>query len=271
MATKNTGLRKFTEGGAHSLLTDSVGVAVGTASNPLQVASVLNSSMFNEYVHLVTGVTSTLAVVAAINDTQLTIVSAVGFVIGNYVKVYNSHAESTFARITNIVGNVLTLDRRLDNAHAIGTNVAVVSFNLAVVGSLVTPVEFFVTLGTAVKAHILALSITMTHSTAGDMGKFGGITALQNGVLIRQRTNGSYKTLTTWKSNDEIADDMYDVTFNARAGGGGSYGTTARWLLAVSESEIRLDGATSDQLEIYVQDDLTALSNFSIKVQGHYE
>ena len=126
--------------------------------------------------------------------------------------------------------------------------------------------------------NIQRITFSMVHGAAGDMGKFGGMTTLTNGVLIRIRRDGQYSTLTSWKSNDEIKDDIYDLEFNTRAGGLGSYGTSGRWTLERFGAEVRLDAATNDQLEIYIQDDLTAatgagggLDHFSIKAQGHYK
>jgi hypothetical protein len=111
----------------------------------------------------------------------------------------------------------------------------------------------------------------MSHAGAGDLSLFGGIPALTNGCLMRARIDGQYGTLTNWKTNENMKSDMYDVEFDARSGGGGSYGTSGRGSFDRTGAVVRLDGATNDRLEFYVQDDLTALATFTMKAQGHLE
>ena len=233
---------------------------------------VLNPDMFNEYAHRHTGVASTLAVATVGgSDTTITVVDGSVFAADDYVQISNGTIELTFAKIISIAVNVLTLDRRIDNVHPIGTDVEVVTFEMAVLGTLASPVEFIIKPeGTSI-VHVLRVTVSMVHALQGDMSKFGGIAALTNGVLIRQRNNGVYKTLTSWKDNDQIGDDAgTDIVFTTRSGGLGSYGTAARWSFYRFEVEVRLDATTSDQIEVYVQDDLTGLAHFSIKAQGHY-
>ncbi len=55
-----------------------------------------------------------------------------------------------------------------------------------------------------------------------------------------------------------------------------NYGTAGRWSYKQrTGTVIRLDGAQSDELQVLVQDDLTAetgeLVDFQIKMQGHVE
>jgi hypothetical protein len=111
----------------------------------------------------------------------------------------------------------------------------------------------------------------MTHGSAGDLGLFGNLAALTNGVLLRAKINGNYGTLTNWKTNANIKTDMFDVVFDNRSGGGGTWGTTGRGTFREAGAVLRLDGDTADQFELYVQDDLTTLLTFTMKVQGHLE
>ena len=258
---------------------DSLGQTVDY-ENPVPVEIALNPIMFNEYAHLHTGVISTLTVATnpAGTDRSVTVADGTIFAIGDHVQISNGTVEPTFALILSKTGaDTLNLDRFVDYGHDIGTEVEKVTFEMAVLGTLAAPIEFIAKPeGTAI-AHVQRITFSMVHGNAGDMGKFGGMSTLDNGVIIRVRQAGQYRTLTQWKNNDEIKDDMYDVTFNTRAGGTGSYGTSGRWTLERFGVEERLDASTDDRIEVYIQDDLTAatgagggLDHFSIKVQGHY-
>jgi hypothetical protein len=232
----------------------------------------VHNSIVNQYIHQHTVTTTTLAVASAPNDYQITVVSAVGFAINDYIHVNTTTIETTHPKILNIVGNVFTLDRRLDKAHFIGDEVIKVYIDISTTaGTLVTPQEFFAGPPPGEIWHLTRLLFEMTHSTAGDLGLFGDLPALTNGVLLRAKVNGNYGTLTNWKTNANIKTDMFDVVFDNRSGGGGTWGTTGRGTFREAGAVLRLDGNTSDQFELYVQDDLTGLLTFTMKVQGHLE
>ena len=102
-------------------------------------------------------------------------------------------------------------------------------------------------------------------------GKFGDLAELINGVVLRGNFGDGqqYGTLTNWKRNGDIKTDMFDVEFDSRSTGGGSYGTSGRGTFKEAGAVVRLDGDDSDKVEVYIQDDLTALASFTMKFQGH--
>lgn len=225
----------------------------------------------NEYFHNHTGVATTLSVASLPQDRSVTVVSAAGFAPLDYVQIQNGVTESTFPQIISIVGNVLNLDRPLDNGFAIGDTVEVVSFNMNANGS-VTPVSFKLIPNQGQDWHIIRFLFSMTHSTAGDLGLFGNITPLSLPVILRRYdgATGQYSTFTSWKSNADFKDDMYDVEFDARSGGGGTYGTSGRGSIKIGTGAVpKLSGAAGDYLEVLVQADLTGLLSFKLKAQGH--
>ena len=120
--------------------------------------------------------------------------------------------------------------------------------------------------------HISNLTLAMGHSSAGDFGLFGNQPKLPNGVQLRARNNGQYGTLTNWKTNGEINVDTGEVDFHLRSGGQGTYGTSANGAFKTRTGAVlRLNGDTEDRFEVYVQDDLTGLAFWNMKVQGHLE
>ena len=228
---------------------------------------------FLEYAHLHTGILSTLAVATNPDGSDTTIEVEPGdgalFTENDVIQISNGIYEPSHPIIKIITGDVLTLDRRVDHGHEVGTTVEIVHTDLNVQGSLTAPVEYIIRPDSNDVIYITRLVLSMIHGSAGDMGLFGDLPPLSNGMMMRLRRNGQYLTLTNWKDNDEIKDDMFDVTFDSRASGGGSWGTSGRWTFARFGVELRLDGSTNDQLEVYVQDDLRLLDHISIKAHGH--
>lgn len=220
--------------------------------------------------------TTTISVAITAGDTSFTVASAVGFAVGNFIHIENAAgtiAESPHPKITAIAGNVITIDRPIDNAYAINDIVTLTVINMNVVGTLAAPQSFKVYPLNGYVWHLTRILIEMTHTSAGDNGLFGNLAALTNGVVLRRYdgTTGLYNTFTIWRTNSDIVTDMYDVTYSARSGGGGAYGTNCRGTFANAGAIVYLDGAAGDHLDILVQDDLSALTSFRIKAQGHYE
>lgn len=232
----------------------------------------VHNNIINRYLHQHTGTSSTLTVASSIGDYQLTLASVVGFSVGDPIHINTTSVERTHPLITAIVGNTLTLDRELDYAHSIGDTVEVTITDMASqIGTMATPEIYWAGPPAGEVWHITRLLFEMTHGTAGDLGLFGNLTALSNGVVLRVYVGGAYYTLTNWKDNSDMKVDMFDVEFDPRSGGGGSYGTTGRGTFIRTGAVLRLDGDLGDRFEVLVQDDITALVSFTMKVQGHPE
>jgi len=234
----------------------------------------VHTQIINRLIHQHTTVITTLTVATSGDGTenQITVASVVGFAIGDHIHVNTTSIETTHPVILAINGNVFQLDRYLDRAHAIGDEVIKVFVNMSPqIGTLAAPREYWTGPPPGEVWHITRLLFEMTHGLAGDLGKFGGIDALINGVLLRARNNGQYGTFTNWKTNGNIKTDMFDVVFDARSGGQGSFGTSGRGTFTNTGAIVRLDGDTNDRIELYVQDDLQLLDSFTMKIQGHLE
>lgn len=252
-------------------------LAVELVSNrhPLPVETILNHVMFNEYAHLHTGTTTTLTVATNVDgsDTSITVADDTAFTVGDHLQISDGVTEPTFAQILVKAGaNVLELDRRIDYAHPATTTVVekVIHDMSLAVGSMVSPQEYVAKPEGDSVCHVQRIIFSLVHGTAGDMALFGNLPALANGVVIRVKQDGKYRTLANWKINSDVKDDMFDVVFDARSSGGGSWGTSGRWTLERFGVDLLLDGSTNDAIEVYVQDDLRDLESFNMKFQGHY-
>lgn len=245
----------------------------GESALDVHVADVHNT-VINQYIHQHTATTTTLAVASSVGDYQITLADATGFSVGDYIHVNTSSIETTHPKVTAIATNTLTLDRRLDKAHLIGDEVIKVIIDMALTGqtgTMASPQIYFAGPPAGQVWHITRILFSMVHGTAGDLGLFGNLAALTNGVVVRAYVSGNYGTLTNWKTSADMKTDMFDVEFDSRSGGGGVYGTSGRGTFTRTGAVVRLDGDLGDQLQIMVQDDITALNFFGMKMQGHLE
>lgn len=251
---------------------DSDGNTIGSLNSALNTHDAdVHNVIVNRFAHLHTGTSTTLSVATTGDGTEytITVASATGFNAGDYIHL---DGELTHPKIISIAGNVFTLDRRIDNAHSIGESVIQSVLDMSTTaGTMASPVIYYAAPSTGEVWHLTRMLFSMTHAGAGDLGLFGGLTALTNGVLVRIKVNGAYTTFTNWKTNADIKSDMYDVEFDARSGGGGVYGTSGRGTFKNAGAVVRLDGDLGDQIEIVVQDDITTLNSFTLKYQGHTE
>lgn len=232
------------------------------------------TQIVDQYVMQFTATSSTVATETAINDYTVELVSSTGFLVGDYVHINTTNTENTNPQITIVTGDTLTLDRRLDKVHLVGATVTKVIIDMALTGqtgTLASPQEYSATPPLDEVWHITRMLFSMIHGTAGDLGLFGNLAKLTNGVVIRVYQSGEYHTYSNWKNNADIKGDIYDLDFDSRSGGQGSFGTSGRGTFLESGSVIRLDGALGDKFEVYIQDDITAMGFFGMKIEGHIE
>jgi len=232
--------------------------------------------VYNQYLHYDTATVTTLAVAASPLDTQITLTSAVGFAIGDEIKVENGSQEPLFFTIRNLVGTVVTLDSPITFEHAIGTSVTKIYTNLAQAGlttaaSIASPIIFTSHIPTGTIVHVTEMTVVMTDASAMDFTTFGGTTALPNGCVLGAISNGVYGSYTNWKRNLDLDSDAFPVQYQSKVGGG-EFGLSAVYSIKDStDAIVYLNGALGDKFEAFIQDPLTALTTFKIKLQGHYE
>ena len=252
---------------------------VGTFKGALNIHDVdVHDRVINKFVRQNTATTTTITSQTLSDGSQYTIdvADATGFSIGDHLYINTTSVETTLPVLlatTSATGAAtFTIDRRLDISHLIGDEIGVAIIDMSLqVGTIISPQIYYIAPQIGEVWHITRLLFSMTHGVAGDLGKFGGIARLTNGVVLRVKVNDQYGTFTNWKDNSEIKEDMYDVSFDSRSGGQGSAGTSGRGTFTAAGAVVRLNGNSGDRLEVFIQDDLTSLDTFSMKFQGHFE
>lgn len=230
----------------------------------------VHKAMVNEYFTRDVGPSTTLAAIAESGDTDITVVDSTGMIIGDLVK-----AGTTFLRevgvmtITNVVSNIITLDRPIAQELPIGTVVKEVENNMASsVGTLTSPVIYELAPPPGIIWQLTSLLITVTDNLVMDDGKFGGIAALTNGVVgVAKTTAGRIANIANWKTNGDMMGDMYEVEYNDRAPAGG-YGLRGKWDLTSAGIIAEINGDEGEYIRVLIQDDGTANASFRIKAQG---
>lgn len=177
--------------------------------------------------------------------------------------------------VTPVAGNDydIELDTPLDFAFGVLDIGELQSINLAVDGS-VTPQIFEVNAtGLALTAEydITRLMANLIGTSAMDDGKFGNLTALDKGIVIRE-ANGTTKNIFNAKTNGEIKEHAFDLFYSDKAPAGQEGMSFRRTFGGQSKNGvvIRITGKSGDGLRCIVQDDLTLLVSFRMTAQGHF-
>lgn len=220
---------------------------------------------------------TTLSAQADPGDTTLTLTSTTGFTDGTVAGVFSLNDVDGFYLGTQLgvpSASDITVDTPIDIELAAGSAVAGVETNMAVDGSVTTQIFQIgpVAIGSTLILDITRIMGHILDGTAMDDSKFGGITALTNGIVLR-KNDGVITNLWNAKTNADLALICYDFNYSEKAGGGGSlHGCNFRNTFAGQENHgVVLELLPGESLEILVQDDLTGLEDFTMMAQGHFK
>ena len=239
----------------------STDVNIQDATSPLFIVKASN---------LVTETTTTT--LGAIDDYIINVDDATGFVVGQYLTIYNADANRVFfADVLAINTLAITLDTPLDFEFPSGSFVSVGNTNMNVNGS-VTPVIFGIRNPTGVdiplSVDITRIMLKCLTDTSVDLSKFGDIVGgLTNGIILRQVDGHSHNVFNV-KTNGDLKLLMYDLDIEA-AQGNQQDGFTGRLTFGGQNkmgAVIRLK--TTEDMQVIVQDDLTSLDTFNLVAEG---
>ena len=197
------------------------------------------------------------------------VVGGHGVIVGEYLG-FKEDGHVYEGEVVTVAVNDITLDSPLDYTFTSASSPSHIhSVNMGVDGSVTTQ-EFHVPPPPAQEWEITRIIFVIEDGTVMDTSKFGGIAGLTNGVVLRV-VNGDTKNFFNVKTNGELAGRSFDLAYDDKAPAG-LYGLRCRVSFAGQSKRgvtIRLDGDTSDELQLLIQDDLTGLAKFTAIVQGH--
>lgn len=193
-----------------------------------------------------------------------------GIVIGEIVE-FASSGIFMQAKVMNVTVDLIEIDSLINHAYTTADSFDRSTSDMNVNGS-VTPQIFTIKPGAGQSGDITGFSLVMESSSTMDYTKFGGISGgITNGCLIRvKKMNGDYKNLFNFKTNGQFLIESFGHHFKEKAGGS-LYGFMAQVAIAGQHNRgvaIRLDGDRNEELQIVIQDDLSA-TNTSIHMVGY--
>jgi hypothetical protein len=229
----------------------------------------ITTQLINLYLYK-TEATPTLTSSVSVGDTVIDIDDNAGITNGRAITFYeNTNFHQSIVKSTTAPpGATLTMQSPSDKSFTTGATVEIGNWNLNANGSLGSPVIYSVGPPSGLYFHITSIGININDNVAMDSGKFGGITALTNGIVL-QRDNTVLENLLLAVNNIGFAEQGYDTIYDDKAPAG-TYGVRHRFdVIARVGNAIELDGSSSDVIKVIVQDNLSAITQMTCTILGH--
>jgi len=209
---------------------------------------------------------TTLTKTAVVDAATFEVTSATGIDVADVLTVYEDiYFFQTLVK--NINGTSIGVQSPIDHAFTSAAVVEVGAWKFNVDGSS-TNKTYKIKAPPNASFDIYALTITMTDNADMDSAKFGGLTALTNGVLFRH-ANGVNKNLSFVVNNIGFSEIGYALEYDPKAPAG-VYGLRCRKQInQINGVAIRIFGPDGDELQFIVRDDLTGLTIGTVTATGH--
>jgi hypothetical protein len=175
------------------------------------------------------------------------------------------------SEITDVTVNVIECDQPINTVYT-STDIAVVSTREMNVNGLITPQIFSVLPLPDQEGDMVRVTFELQDNASMDFSTFGGLPELANGCVLRVKLgDGTFRNIFNFKNNGDIIIESFDHDF-LPATGMNIRGFIARLTWGGQSKHgvvIPLDGALDEELQLVIQDDLTGLTRFRMKAQGH--
>lgn len=212
----------------------------------------------------------TLASAVEVDAKSVTVVDATGVSAGDAIEfVENGHTMQ--AIVLSVVGTTINFNAPIDKPLTTACGCVAGKWNMIVDGSTTTRI-FSIKPPPGIKWDITRVLFAMTATAVMDDSKFGSLTALTNGIVLR-KTDSTKHNIFVASDNGGLAERMYDLTYPAKQPAG-VYALRGRRTFGGQDKNgvvIRLDGDANDELQLLIQDDLSGgtLTKFALVAQGH--
>jgi len=179
--------------------------------------------------------------------------------------------KSYNGKVISVATNILTMDTPLDNVFTSAGAVALETTKELTVDGSGTPVLFNLPNSSDTEFHVTRIILHITDDVEMDDAKFGSLTELTRGVVLRQKfSDGTYNNIFNVKNNGEFGELAYDLSYQD-AVKHGTFGLHCRMTFgSAGKHGTVLRIKNGEAMEILVQDDLTDLDSFRVMIQGHF-
>lgn len=202
-----------------------------------------------------------------------------GAVEGNFLEIFQNFGTELlqhFAQmeIVDVNVNTITVSMPFDAPIFPTATMYVSNADLAVDGS-VTPVSFEFEPITGQVFFVTRIMIYMRHDDETDDSQFGSIVGgLANGIYFR-RTGTVEQNYDNFRTNGDFRKVAFDLTYSDKAGNpaqAGDWSTSSRLSFGGEDKHggyVVVNGNDGDGICAIVRDDLTDLTDFNIRIEGH--
>lgn len=208
---------------------------------------------------------------SAVDDMVVNVSSGHGFTVGSWIAIWEA-GRFLQCEVASVNTDAIGLHIPLSFAFTTSAKVVRGDVNIAIDGSGTPQHFYFRPYNSTIPIDISSAVVAMRHSVEGDDGKFGGISAIANGLLFR-RSNGTIQNLGNYKTNQAFREFGWTITYPPKAPAG-TYATEAAIrILDVFTQELRFDPREGDYLRVTVRDDLATggtITRAVVSVLGSY-
>ena len=225
------------------------------------------------YLSQAVGIPKFLGADTVVNDYEIEMTTGHGLIAGDEILIAENGdtPRSYNGKVLSVATDVLTMDTPVDTVFsAVGAIVIQTTKEMTIDGET-TVQKFDIPNSSDVEFHITRIILHITGDSEMDDAKFGNLTALDRGIVFRQKfSDGSYNNIFNVKNNGEFGELAYDLTYQDAAKHG-TYGLHCRMSFgSVAKHGTVLRIGNGEALELLVQDNLEDLDSFRIMVQGHF-
>ena len=207
-----------------------------------------------------------------IDTYTINLVAGHGTIVGDIIQLLHEESNTFMqSEVLGVSGNTVTLDQPLNYNYTSSDLITIASKSMNVNGSI-TPQIFSISPSPSQAGDLVRVLFNIQDNADMDFGTFGGINLLSKGCVLRVLLeDGTYQNITNFKSNGDLITECFDHEF-LDTNGQGMRGFSSRLTWGGQDNHgvvIPLDGSKGEELQLIVQDNLTGLSSFNMKVQGH--
>lgn len=234
----------------------------------LNVAPEYKNDIPADYYLYRTDTTQTITSDTSIDDTVINVTDTTGVVVGDAITIYEDISMFQ-SLVTATTATTITISSPLDYEFTTGAIVETGVWSMNVDGSTI-PQIFSIKAPPNKRLHLHTIGVSMLDATAMDDGKFGGITALTNGVIFRIE-NDFIKNLALIVNNLGFWENGFETSYvDQTLGPAGQYGFRARRKLPeINGTILQLEKEETSKFEIIIRDDLTDLNQMTTTINGH--
>jgi len=217
----------------------------------------------------VVGTPTTLTTDTIEDSYTISVTTGHGILVGDQLVIYDVAADRLFVGgVLASSTNVITLDTPINFTYHSSHSVVVRSTKELNVDGSTTRQVFQVAPPIQSDIDITRIMFQMTTTDFPEMNKFGDLTALTRGLVLRV-VNGIKVNYFNVKSNGELVNLMYDVNFYEAAKHGVN-GLGGRMTYAgAGKHGVTIRLKQGDALQVIIQDDLSSLVSFKMIAAGH--